>query len=428
MDVILLHALSERRKFSTLRGVVPEGMLTPDTNALLQWYAAYYNAFPDHDRVRWDELQSLVRLRAGSASPEAIAITLALIERLRVPPDDTSVQGILGQLYDLDFSGKAAAIISRYQNGEEIEVAYEMNRLAQQAVRAKASATPSDYIDTPIGDLLAEVSEDKGLKFRRWACTREHILGLSGGASIAIAARPDKGKTSAIATILTDFAPQVVEMYGSSRPIVWLNNEGSGKRIIPRIYQAALGKDLNEIIAMSNRNELVPAYVQAIGGVPDLIRVKDIHGASLAQVEQILEEMRPAVVVGDMLANVRLGHAASGANKADAVEQVWQEWRELMVRHDAVGLATIQISQEGGNMLFPPYSALKDSKTGVQGATDVILMLGSLDNPDPGVQTIRGLSSPKNKFAVPGKPSCFQAELYFDGARCSFNDGSSGGA
>ena len=182
-----------------------------------------------------------------------------------------------------------------------------------------------------------------------------------------------------------------------------------------------LGKDLNEIILMSNSNTLVPAYTQAVGGVADLIRVKDMHGASLAQIEQVIEAQRPAVVVADMLANFRLSSAVNGANKADAVEQIWQEWRELMVRHDCIGMATVQISVEGGNMLYPPYSALKDSKTGIQGATDVIIMMGSLDNPD--AQTIRGLSSPKNKFATPGKPSCFQSEVYFDGARCVFNDG-----
>jgi hypothetical protein len=296
-----------------------------------------------------------------------------------------------------------------------------MSRLAQQAVRSKASATPDDFIRTGIDTLLSEVSNDQGLKFNRITALREHILGLSGGASIAIAARPDKGKTSFISSILTDFAPQVVQMHGNSRPILWLNNEGSGKRIIPRIYQAALGMDLNEIIALSNAGTLVQAYTDAIGGIPDLIRVKDMHGASLAQIEQVIEAQRPSVVVADMLGNFRLSSAATGGNKADAVEQIWQEWRELMVRHDCIGLATVQISVEGGNMLYPPYSALKDSKTGIQGATDVILMMGSLDNPD--AQAIRGLSSPKNKFAAPGKPSCFQSELYFDGARCVFNDG-----
>lgn len=421
MDALLLHALSNKQRYNSLKHVVPQGMLAPDTTAMLQWYGAYYTAFPERPDINIDELQSLVRLRSGSASPESIQITLHLIEQMRKRPDDTAINGILGQLYELDLSGRAAALIERYQRGEEVDLAYEMSRLSQQAVRSKASATPDDYIRTGIDTLLSEVSNDQGLKFNRITALREHILGLSGGASIAIAARPDKGKTSFISAVLTDFAPQVVSMYGNGRPILWLNNEGSGKRIIPRIYQAALGKDLNEIIALSNAGQLVQAYTDAIGGIPDLIRVKDMHGASLAQIEQVIEAQRPAVVVADMLGNFRLSSAATGVNKADAVEQIWQEWRELMVRHDCIGLATVQISVEGGNMLYPPYSALKDSKTGIQGATDVILMMGSLDNPD--AQAIRGLSSPKNKFAAPGKPSCFQSELYFDGARCVFNDG-----
>jgi len=421
MDSLILSALTSKQRYNSLKHVIPQGMLAPDTSAMLAWYAAYFGAFPERAEVDFDELQSLVRLRSGNASPESIQITLHLIDQMRKRPDDTAINGILGQLYELDLSGRAAALIEKYQRGDEVDLAYEMSRLAQQAVRSKASATPDDFIRTGIDTLLSEVSNDQGLKFNRITALREHILGLSGGASIAIAARPDKGKTSFISSILTDFAPQVVQTYGNTRPILWLNNEGSGKRIIPRIYQAALGMDLNEIIALSNAGTLVQAYTDAIGGIPDLIRVKDMHGASLAQIEQVIEAQRPSVVVADMLGNFRLSSAATGGNKADAVEQIWQEWRELMVRHDCIGLATVQISVEGGNMLYPPYSALKDSKTGIQGATDVILMMGSLDNPD--AQAIRGLSSPKNKFAAPGKPSCFQSELYFDGARCVFNDG-----
>ena len=422
MDNLLLHALSKKQRFNSLRPVVPQGMIAPDTSALLQWFAAYYAAFPERDVIDYDELESLVRLRAGNASPESFAVTLHLIQKLHVQPDDTAITGILGQLYELDLSGRAGAMIERYNRGEEIDLAYELSKLSTTAVRAKSQASPTDFIDTSIDDLLLEVANDSGLKFRWSSALREHILGLQGGASIAIAARPDKGKTSLISKIITDFAPQVVQRYEGKRPILWLNNEGSGKRIIPRIYQSALTLDLNGIIALSNRGELIPAYTAAIGGVPDLIRVKDMHGASLAQIEQVIEANNPSVVIADMLGNFRLGSAGGSGNKAEAIEQIWQEWRELMVRYDCIGLATIQISVEGGNMLYPPYSALKDSKTGVQGATDVILMLGSLDNPD--AATMRGLSSPKNKFAVSGKPSCFQSPLYFNGATCDFQDGS----
>ena len=54
----------------------------------------------------------------------------------------------------------------------------------------------------------------------------------------------------------------------------------------------------------------------------------------------------------------------------------------------------------------------------------MILMMGSLDSIDENAQILRGLSTPKNKFAMPGKPSCVTGEVYMDAARCVFDDGS----
>ena len=422
LDILVLRALSSARRFRALRNVVPTAMLSTDTQVMLAWFEAYYGAFPTREEVIVDELESLVRLRSAAASPEQIALTLHMCKQLRMPVDEVAVQGILGQLHELDLSGRAGALISRYNNGEEINLAHELNRLSQEAVRSLSQSTPEDYCDTPIDEILSEIEDDSGIKFRRIALLREGIAGLQGGASLAIGARPDKGKTSFIASTLTDFAPQIPHVFGDNRPILWLNNEGSSKRIKPRLYQGALGLDLPGIIALSNKGELVKRYCEAIQNDADFIRVKDAHSMSMAQVEQVVESVRPSVVVFDMLANMRLSKSEAGGNKADAVEQLWQQARELAVRYDFIAMSTIQISADGDNQLYPSYSHLTDSKTGVQGATDVIIMLGSLNNPD--AQSLRGLSTPKNKFAVSGKPSCVMGELYFDGARCTFSDGS----
>ena len=388
---------------------------------MLAWFQCYYTTFAAAEHIDPDELVTLVKLRAGASSPEQIAITVHLVEQLKKPVAQASIDGIVGQLHELDLSGRAGALIAKYNDGGEIDLAYELSRLSVETLRSKGQAMPDTYIDQTIGSLLSEVSDDKGIKFRKFSALREGILGLQGGASIAVAARPDKGKTSFLAYVLTDFAPQCVEFFGKDRPILWLCNEGSGKRIIPRIYQAALGKDLNELIAMSNADTLVPAYEKAIGADVGYIRVKDAHGMSLPQITQVIESMRPCVVVYDMLANVRLGLGQGSASKADEIEKLGQGIRELAVLQDHIALSTVQISVEGDNDLYPAYTHLKDSKTALQGAVDVILMLGSLNN--PAAETLRGLSSPKNKFAAPGRPSNVRAEIIFDAARCSFSDG-----
>lgn len=419
-DGLILKALANRKRFTQLLAHVPQEMLSAESRVMLQWYAVYFQTYPDHEVIQSEALEALVRLRSGNADPASIEVTAHYCKMLGEPVDDSALMGVLSTLTELDFAGRAASIISEYERGGDVDVVHELEALAREAKRSRSNGKAGGWIDTPISQLLAEVENDVGIKWRRVPLLNDHIAALQGGVSVAVGARPDKGKTSFIADTLTDWAPQCVDFFGADRPILWLNNEGKGSRIIPRLYQAALGLNLPEIVELSHSGELVPAYCDAIGAGVDYIRVKDVHGASLAQIEQIIEDVNPCVVVLDMIANVRMGGSKT-ANKADMVEQTWQQWRELQVMHDFIGLATVQISQEGGNMLFPPYSALKDSKTGVQGATDIILMLGSLDRAD--VQYLRGLSTPKNKFAVAGRQSYAQGEVEFDSARCRFLSG-----
>jgi hypothetical protein len=423
MDLLLLKALSDKKRYKSLLHAVPSGMIASTTQSMLQYFGLYFEAFPERTEVHPDELASLLTLRVfPNATPEQAHLIRHLCGELEQHTDPASVQGILGQLHELDLSGRVGALLTKYNNGEEVQLAYELSKLSTSTVRSMSQSAPTDYIDTDIGVLLSEIADDRGIKFRKLQVLFEHVGGMQGGASIAIAARPDKGKTSFIASTLVDFAPQCISFFGKDRPILWLNNEGPGKKIVPRVYQAALNKDIVEINKLSNAGELVQLYSKAVGGDPTIIRVKDMHGATLAQIEQVIEAMRPSVVVYDMLANFRLP-GGQGGNKAEAIEQAWQTVREHAVMHDFIAISTVQISVEGGNQLFPSYSALKDSKTGIQGATDLILMLGSLDNPD--AQILRGISTPKNKFSMPGKPSCVTAELYFDASRCHFEEGRS---
>lgn len=418
MDLNILAALRDRNKFRQLRGAVPDSLLGQETVSMLAWYAAYFNAFPDKDYVETDVLRSLFTLKVGStATPEQLAVMRALMNKLDEPVDPEVIDGITSQLYERDFAGRAAALLNQYENGGEVDITYELNRMASENMRRLSAAAPSSYIDTPIEDILADFGQDRGLKLPTTAL-KETIAGLQGGDSVAIAGRPDKGKTSFLAASLTGFAKQLKGLGLDGRPLLWLNNEGSGKRIIPRIYQAALNITFEEMLKMSNAGTLRDAYQKAVDGQE--IRVKDCHGSTLGQLEQIIEEMNPCAVVFDMLGNFRMP-STGGGNKTDALEQMWQEVREMAVRHDFVAMPTIQISADGDNMLFPPYSALKDSKTGVQGACDVILMMGAFNSVD--LDNVRGFSTPKNKRQMPGKPSNVQSQVFFDAPTCQFLDG-----
>jgi hypothetical protein len=417
-DLLILTALREKQKYRTLAGSVPKEMLGQDAQWLLQWYPVYWEAYPTHEYLDVDSLCALIKLRCSSSSREQIQLALHQASRLQTTFPADSVAGVVMQLTELELAGRLGSLLTKYQNGGEVELAHEVSRMSQDTLRNISQSAPTDWIDDSIESILKAEGEDYGLKFPT-TVLREHIKGLLGGASIAIGARPDKGKTSLIAFILAHFAKQVDQFFDPDRPILWLNNEGKGQRIVPRLYQAALGLKMPELIHLSNEGKLAAQYAKAVGRA-DRIRVKDMHGASLAQIETVIEAMRPCVVVWDMLANFRLP-GAGAVNKADETEQKWQQAREMAVRHDFVSMATVQVSAEGGNMLFPPYSALKDSKTGIQGATDIILMLGALDSAE--MSKLRGIATPKNKFQMPGKPGHVEAEIVFQADTCQFTDG-----
>lgn len=417
-DILILQALRDRSKYRALIGAVPTQMLGPEAQCILGWYPHYHLAYPEHEYIDVDALDALIRLKS-KYSAEQFAVLQFQLQALRRPADEAALKGIVNSLYEIDFAGRAGALLSRFNDGGEVSLVYELQQLSQQTSRVIAQGTSTDWINDPIEAILAQEEKDYGLKLPL-SILSENIKGLLGGAHLAIAGRPDKGKTSLIAFILAAFAKQLDKYFDPERPILWLNNEGKGSRIVPRIYQAALGLDMDELVALSNAGGLRARYESVVGRV-DRIRVKDMHGASFAQIEQVIEAMKPCVVVWDMMANFRLGHGSGGGNKADEIEEKWQVAREMAVRHDFVSMGTVQISQEGGNMLFPPYSALKDSKTGIQGAVDLILMMGSLDSAE--MSEMRGLSTPKNKFQVPGKKGHVEAQVWFDSAKCQFSEG-----
>lgn len=424
MELLLLKVLADRKRLTMLKSAVPTDMLTPEVSTLLQWYEYYFSQFPNANHVIAEDLKMLVKLRSPVGSEDQQAITNHLIDKhLGEPVAEERVRGVTNMLYELAYSGEAAAIISKYQNGEEIDVVFEMANLTRKYAQHKGQNTPDTFEDTDIATILAEEADSNGIKFRFLKCLHDTIKSLSGGADILIGARPDKGKTSFVAATVVDFAPQCVEYFGPNRPILWLVNEGAAKRIKPRIYQAALKKTLEEITDLSNQGKLVEEYCKAIKADKDYIRVKNAHGMTMAQIEQVIESMNPCMVVYDMLANVHLSKGMASGSKVSDLETLGQVKRELAVTYDHIALSTVQISAEGANQLHPPESAMKDSKTALQGACDVIILLGNLDNPI--AADMRGVSTPKNKFAIAGQPGCVRAEVTFDAPRCAFYDGGS---
>jgi replicative DNA helicase len=271
------------------------------------------------------------------------------------------------------------------------------------------------WVQVPIEELLLETKHNTGFKWRLEglnACMRP----LIAGDFIIVAARPDVGKTTFLTDQLTHFAAQVDEVFpGENRTILWFNNEGPGRRIVSRLYQSALNATMSRLVELSDNGTVRKAYEKATGGRPDVIRVFDIHDFWNHEVEDIIRTTPPALIVFDMVDNIKFGGGVSNnGQRTDQLLEAMYQWARLIgVKHDCPVMATSQVSADGEELCYPMLGMLKDSKTGKQGAADAILTIGyKRDFPNS-----RYLGLTKNKLALEGQPKSPKVEVNFDGSR-----------
>src|SRR5690625_1118699 len=415
MDIQLVRACLTRKTFEILHPKIPYDLLGSTTVAMLKWIRAFFKANPDVSTATPELLQTYitVRLEHRVDQPE-VKLLVELCQRLQNTPEP-NVPTMLNMLMEHDFVGKVGNLYVRYEQGDEVDFYTEIEQLTKEYNTLRRLRDIPEY---DIGEILQELRDGRGMKLKGMTFLEDYIDNFPGGTSIGIAARPNQGKSSLLCYLLTKSAPSIQQYFGTDRKVLFMVNEGDPNRVVPRLYQAALGATLSELYAMHDAGTLLSKYEEAIQAPADFIKPVPIAGWSFAEIEREVEEQNPSVVVVDMLEHVSM---VGVTNKAERTTDLWVKARELALIYDYVSIATVQIGIEGANNLFPSYDHLNYSKTGIQAATDIILMMGSLN--DPQYQHIRGFNTAKNKFSVEGKPSLVEAEAVFNKDTSEFKDG-----
>lgn len=418
LELTALRMFKRREVFERLHRSIPARALEQRTAAILALFGQY---FAEHEQVmtiKAEPFSLWFKLARPKLPENEHAIYANLFRQFDADNDPAIESGIMERLAASAHAAKVADLLEKYNDGADIDLLSAMAQLQIEFESTLNRKAVSLQELTPIEDILADEENEVGFRFRLNAISSV-VKPLRGGDFMILAARPDAGKTTAVASEVTHMAAQVDQLYpGEDRSILWLCNEGPTKQIVYRTFQAALGATDEEMFKLAKqpddrwRSKLRAKYVEAIGGRPGVLRVFPIHDKWSHEIEDIFKAYRPALVVFDMIDNVRFGgEVANMGQRTDQVLEAMYQWaRMLAVKHDCAVIATSQISADGENMQWPMQSMLKDSKTGKQGAADVILMMGRIaENPGS-----RYLSTPKNKRKRTGVPSDLRAEVIFD--------------
>lgn len=411
LDVILLRIIRHRKDYMILSPLIVPAALSPETGVLVQDFGRYFEAFPSHESVDLTTFMTRFPQWHKGVSDEKVREYARIMANCMPMPDEDQKAVVLQELSDANAALKIANIVNEYTEGELPDFLGSMIRAMEEYTRNR-NVKQIKYIDTPIGELLAEELSTEGIKWRL-RCLNKSMRPLKGGDFGIIAGRPDKGKTSFIASEISYMAPQLPE----DKNVLWLNNEGKGSRIIPRVWQAALNYTVSEMRELLVAGKLEEQFLKVMARF-DKIRVVDIHGLNNSQVELIIEANNPGIIVYDMIDNI--GGFGDAARTDLKLEYMYQWARERSVKYDAIGLATSQISSEGDGIQYPTLSMLKDSKTGKQGACDFQLMIGSVN--DPAMHSARFIGLPKNKLRLDTGPGDPRSEVHFDMRRSRYID------
>ncbi|MFN7318844.1 MAG: helicase DnaB, partial [bacterium] len=124
----------------------------------------------------------------------------------------------------------------------------------------------------------------------------------------------------------------------------------------------------------------------------------------------------------DMVDNIRFGgEVNNNGQRTDQLLEAMYQWARVRgVKFDCPIMATSQISADGDGLQYPTLPMLKDSKTGKQGAADVIITLGAVN--DPMLARSRYIGTTKNKLVRTGVPSSPQTEVIFNGDRGRYEE------
>lgn len=407
-DLDILRAFEDSDTYKRFCKYVRKSSLGEETYRIFEAMGEWYSFNPMIKEMHWSKFGPwFLLVKYPKLDETKAAIYRGIFAALGTAGTRTitTLDEVINGLVTRDYAAEIAELGLKVADGDDPKGMDKIGKLYEewQDRNGKLTRLEDSIVTSDILSVLESVST--GGYSWRLNCLNDALGPLRQGDFVVIGTRPDTGKTTLLASESTHIATQLDD----DRPVLWLNNEEGGKKVLRRIIQAALGWPTHR---MESDAVNAAAEYRKMYGRDDKFIVYDNAYISTKDVEALCKKYNPGLVIFDQLWKIK-GYETE--NEVTRLTMLFNWGREIAKAYAPV-LTVHQADGTAEGQKWIDMSQLYMSKTGIQGEADAIITMGR--TPDTG--NSRYLYVPKNKMSgtVPHlRNGKFELEILGDTAR-----------
>lgn len=318
-----------------------------------------------------------------------------------ISKDHPYYQKVLEELENLDVSDKTSKILvksilvnkklkeislSAYEVTEGRKTIGDFKSLIEEFNTEEEKPEEEEEIEFVSDDLESLVNDtvkQPGLRWRLNSLNR--MMGsLRKGDFGFVFARPETGKTTFLASEITHMASQLKDDDG---PILFINNEEQGNKVKLRMFQAAGGLNLTQLL--SDKENAQSIFNEVTKGK---IKQPPTGTFTKNQIEHLCKLLNPSLIIFDQIDKIQ----GFKADRDDLLLGAIYQWARTLAINYCPIIAVCQADGSGEGVKWLTMSHVANAKTSKQAEADWILGIGKVN--DPGYENIRYLHLSKNKL------------------------------
>lgn len=398
-DLDLLHACKDKTTYTRFKDVVKKHNVGSLTHEVWDVMSTYWDNYPTHTAVDWDTLRTFFFIVKGRKMKNMSDFEL-LFNNVKAHVPTHLTTALLKKLVELDFATRIyneTLGISVGTTGKSIDNIKVF--LDEYEKEINIAARHEDVFVSPSLEYVSRVVSGKGLNWR----LKEFQLALGPlrkGDFIILAARPETGKTTCVAS-------EATFMLGQLEPdehVIWINNEESSAKVMMRAIQAHHQVTSSELLKDTSKYET--SWV-ASGGNRFLILDDDSAFKSAHKLDSLFEKYKPGLIIFDQLDKVE----GFNNDREDLRIGKLYEWARRVAKRYCPIIAVSQVDGTGEGEKWIHMNQLRGSKTDKVGEADAIITIGKSN--EPGMDLDRFIHVPKNKlFGGVGSDEVFRHGMF----------------